>query len=133
MGLFGGDSSSNSYSTNTTIATDKRMVIDNGLGVTSDSSTVNVTTLDAGLVGKALETVSAADAVAGDGFARLLGLADKLFSSAGQSLDTVQAGALAQVGALKSAVNDASGKLDQKTIVMLAAAAVAVFYFMRKG
>lgn len=126
----GSSSSSSNATTTTTYTTDKRMVVDQGIGITSDSSTVHVESMDAGIVNKALDTVAAADATAGEGFMRLLGLADKLFEGAGSMIETTQATALA---ATQTAANDAKGAVDQKTIIILAGAAVAAFAFMRKG
>jgi len=52
----GGDSSSSSSQATTTTNLDKRQVVDNGaLGVSSDSSTVNVTVLDNGAIAQAID------------------------------------------------------------------------------
>lgn len=130
--VCGGGGSSSSTSS-TTQNTDKRIAVDTGVGISSDSSTVTVNTLDSGIVTKALDTVSAADATNGQGFTQLLGLADKLFTGAGDSLKASQATTLAQIGALNTATNDAKGSVDQKTIIVLAVAgAAAAFAFARK-
>lgn len=53
---FGGDSSSSSSNSTSTTNVDKRQVVDGqGLGVSSDSSTVNVTQTDGGSVKNALD------------------------------------------------------------------------------
>lgn len=53
---FGGDSSSETKNTTSTTNTDKRQVVDgNGLGVSSDSSTVNVNQLDGGAIAGAFD------------------------------------------------------------------------------
>lgn len=127
----GGGSSSSTSSTTTNI--DKRLALESGVGISSDQSTVTVNTLDAGIVDKALQTVQLADATSGQGFSQLLALTDKLFTGAGQALQTTQATTLAQVGALNQAQNDARGAVDQKTIIVLAVAgAAAAFAFSRK-
>lgn len=129
----GGGSSSSSSNTTTTNTTDKRMVVDTGVGVSTEHSTVNVTTLDAGIVNKALDTVAAADATAGEGFGKLLTLADKLFDAGGKLVENTSATALQAVDAANTARNDAEGRIDQKTILILAAAGVAAAYAMKKG
>lgn len=131
--VCGGGGGSSSSTASTTTNTDKRIAISDGIGISSDSSTVNVQTVDAGIVTKALETVNMADATNGQGFQALLGLADKLFTTADGTLKTTQATTLAQVGALNTAQNDAKGSIDQKTIIVLAVAgAAAMFAFKRK-
>lgn len=128
----GGSSSSSQSSSTTTTNTDKRLVVDGGsLGISSDSSTVNVQTLDAGIVNKALETVAAADATAGEGFDRLLQLTENLFDAGGKLLENNATTTLAQLEQLNTARNDTQGKIDQKTIVVLVAGAVAVAWAMR--
>lgn len=120
----GGSSSSSSSSTNNT---DKRITQQSGVALTVDGSTVNVTnqSVDSEIVGAALDTVTTGNALANDSFVRMLGLADKLFTGAGQALNSSQQTTLAQVGALSSAQNDAKGAIDQKTMIILAAAGVA--------
>lgn len=130
-GKGGSSSSSQSSSTNTT-NTDKRLVVDGGsLGISSDSSTVNVQTMDAGIVNKALETVAAADATAGEGFDKLLQLTESLFDAGGKMLENNATTTLAQLEQLNTARNDTQGKIDQKTIVVLVAGAVAVAWALR--
>lgn len=128
----GGSSSSSQSSSTTTTNTDKRLVVDGGsLGISSDSSTVNVQTLDAGIVNKALETVAAADATAGEGFDKLLQLTESLFDAGGKLLENNATTTLAQLEQLNTARNDTQGKIDQKTIVVLVAGAVAVAWALR--
>lgn len=126
----GGGGSSSSQSS-TTQNTDKRIAVEQGIGISSDSSTISVQALDAGIVGQALETVQLADATAGDGFNRLLGLADKLFATGSKVLETGQATTLAQVGALSQAQTDAKGNINQNTMVILAIAGVAAAYALK--
>jgi Tfp pilus assembly major pilin PilA len=128
----GGGSSSSASNTSTTTSTttlntDKRITQQSGVAMTVDGSTVNVTnqSVDKDIVNKALDTVTTGNALQNDGFVKMLGLADKLFATADSTLKSTQATTLAQVGALTSAQNDAKGAIDQKTIVILAAAGVA--------
>lgn len=129
----GGGSSSSSSNQTITETTDKRMVVDTGIGISSDSSTISVQALDAGIVNKALETVAAADATAGEGFTKLLTLADKLFDAGGELIENTSGTAMQAVQMASSAQNDAQGKIDQKTILILAAAGVAAAYAFKKG
>ena len=122
----GGGGSSSSSTSSTTQNYDKRVAVETGVGLSSDSSTVTVNTLDAGIVQKALDTVATADATAGQGFNQLLTLADKLFTTGSKVLETGQATTLAQVSALNATAADAKGTIDQKTMIVLAVAGAAV-------
>lgn len=124
--LFKGSSSSSSVAT-TTVAntTDKRMVVDTGVGISSESSTVNVTTLDAGIVNKALDTIRQNDAGLGEGFTKLLGLAEMLFKDGSDLIESTQTASLAQLETINSAANDKTGAIDQKTIIVLGIAGAA--------
>lgn len=130
MGGGGGSSSSNSSTTQTT---DKRMVVDQGIGISSDSSTVTVNALDGEIVKKALDTVAAADATAGVGFTQLLGLADKLFTGAGNMIEKTQNSSLAALENINAAAADQAGTINQKTMIVLAVAAAGAFVLSRKG
>lgn len=129
----GGGGSSSSSSSSTTTNVDKRMVVDQGIGISSDSSTVTVEALDAGIVEKALDTVAAADATAGAGFEKLLNLADGLFKAGGKLVEQTSETAMAAVGAVQTAQNDMKGAIDQKTLVILAVAGVGAAYLLKKG
>ncbi len=123
-----GSSSSKSASTSnvTTTTTDKRQVVDGGsVGVTADHSTVNVQTIDAGIVKEALDTVKASDATNGEGFEKLLDLASNLFDKGGALIEKTQDATLAQIESVNSAANDRQGSIDQKTVVVLAVAGAA--------
>lgn len=134
--MGGKSSSSNSalYSTATTNNNiDRRQVVAEGaFGLASDNSTISITnnSLDAGIVNKALDVVSQSDATNGDGFARLLNLADKIIVGAGDILTTTQATTQKQLEMINTAANDKSGQIDQKTIMVAVgvAGAVAVAY-----
>lgn len=125
---MGGKSSSKAATTTNTTAVDKRLVVDgNSVGISAEGSNVTVNTLDAGIVGKALDTVQAADATNGEGFDKLLGLADKLFTQGGELISNTSQATLQQVAALNTAQNDQKGAIDQKTIMVLGiAGAVAI-------
>jgi len=121
----GGGSKSSSSSATTTTNTDKRIAVESGIGISSDSSTVTVEALDGAIVQKALDTVQAADATAGQGFSQLLGLADKLFTGAGEVISSTQNASLKQLETLNTAANDSKGTIDQKTMIVLAVAGAA--------
>ncbi len=129
----GGGSSSSSSTATTTQNTDKRIAVEQGIGISSDSSTVTVQALDAGIVSKALDTVASSDATAGAGFTQLLTLADKLFTGAGAVIEKTQDTALAQIGSLNASANDARGTIDQKTMIVIAVAGAAAYALSRKG
>lgn len=136
----GGGGSSNSSNQTTTQNTDKRLVVDSGIGISSDSSTVTVNSLDAGIVGQALNTVQLADATNGQGFGQLLSLADKLFVGAGNLVAGTQQASLSMAEATQKATNTAyqnataekSGTLDNKTIMILGVAAAAAMVMKGK-
>lgn len=121
----GGGSSSSSTST-TTHTTDKRLVVDAGIGISSDASTVTVNALDAGIVNKALDTVAGADAVAGQSFDKLLTLADKMFTQGFDTVSTQQE----QVSAFAA---DVRGTIDGKTMMVLAVVAAVAFIGSKKA
>lgn len=130
----GGGGSSSSSSSSTTLNTDKRITQQSGVALTVDGSTVNVTnqSVDKDIVNAALDSVNTGSVLANDSFVRMLGLADKLFTGAGQALQNTQQTTLAQVGALTTAQNDAKGSIDQKTMIILAAAGVAGLAFISR-
>lgn len=129
----GGKSSSSSSSTTTTNNIDRRQVVaEGGIGLASDGATINVETIDAGIVKAALETVRADDATNGAGFTQLLTLADKLFSGAGEVINKTQDTALGQIAALNTVANDAEGRIDQKTIIIGGAVALGALYILKK-
>lgn len=131
----GGGGKSSSSTSNKTTNIDRRQVVDTGsIGISSDNSTVYIESTDAGIVTKALETVAAADATAGEGFDKLLTLADRLFDAGGAILDKTSETSMAAVAAVNTARNDAQGSIDQKTLVILGAVGLGAVYFMnRKG
>lgn len=98
MGGGGGGSSSSSSTSSNTTNLDKRLVVDGGsVGVSSDSSTVNVSALDGGAIDKAgtvtmaaLSTVQANDAIQGQNLGQVIGLAGDLFKGGFEALKTSQ-------------------------------------------
>ena len=137
LGMGGKDASSNSQANTTTSTsnTDRRQVVAEGaFGFASDNASININnqTIDAGIVEKALDTVAGSDAINGQGFNQLLTLADKLFTGAGAMIGKTQESALAQVEALNTVANDSKGKIDQKTVIVLAGAAALAVMGMNK-
>lgn len=127
------DASTKSTATQTTTTNniDRRQVVAEGaMGIAADGATVNIQALDAGIVNRALDAVSAADATAGQGFNNLLALADRLFEGGASVLDKTASTTLAQVAALNTASNDATGSIDQKTLVILGGVALGAAYFL---
>lgn len=130
-GLCKGSKSASSTTTNTTVV-DKRMVVDGGgVGVSAENSKVTINSLDADIVGKALDTVKAADATNGEGFEGLLSLADKLFDKGAALVETSQNTALSQIEAINAASADKEGTIDQKTMIVLAVAGAAALVLSR--
>lgn len=129
----GGGGSSKSATTTTTNNIDRRQVVDTGIGISSDSSTVYVEALDAGIVQKALDTVAAGDAISGEGFEKLLSLTERLFDAGGAILDKTADTTMQAVQAVNTARNDAVGSIDQKTLIIMAAAGLGVAYLLKKG
>lgn len=137
----GGSESSNET---TTQNIDKRLVVDSGIGISSDSSSVNVTALDAGAINEAFEFANAnvelmksADALQGQTAAQLLGLTDRVFTEAFKVLDK-NASLVQSSGKLVSdAWDNAKGEGSTKTFlaygVIAAVALVAVRSFGKGG
>jgi hypothetical protein len=94
----GGSSSSSSSTSTTTNSVDKRQVVDNGaVGVSSDSSTVNVTYMqtDYGSIANALNLAKSSSDTVYKGLVEVLGLAkdsvslsQKTLTSAGQAVQS---------------------------------------------
>lgn len=132
MAKGGSPTSSNAT---TTQNTDKRLVVNDGVGISSDTSTVNVTSttnaLDADIVTAALDTVKSSDATNGEGFTKLLELADGLFSGAGDVIAKTQDTTLGQIAALNTTANDSKGSIDQKTLIIIVAGAAVAIYALK--
>jgi hypothetical protein len=122
------ESSSSANQTTTTNNIDKRIVTERGL-IATEGATVNYTGLDADIVGKALDTVQINDAQNGEGFTKLLSLADKVISGTGELLNKGQDQVLQ---AAQSVQAEKQGSIDQKTIMILGVAAAAAFAVSRR-
>ena len=130
---MGGGSSSSSSNATTTKNTDKRLVVsDSGIGLSSDSSTVNITTSDQGSIQGALDIVRGSnDALqanyenllvgTGQAFSGILSLAEKAMAGGFGSLDKSQGNVAALVDTAQS-----KGTLDNRTITILGISAAVV-------
>lgn len=125
----GGGSSSSSATTTQTTSTDKRMVVDNGVGVSSDSSTVTVNALDLGAIGKAFDFATAAGGTVAGTMDKVLGLADVILKG---SIDAVKGTNAVVSQAYETAKNTSTGSIDQKTMIVLAVAGAVAFVASRK-
>lgn len=145
MGLLSSSKSSASSSTSTQ-TTDKRIVADGASTVESidrsniatgnainlsarsdgknSSTRINITQTDYGAVDAALQFAGkTVDAVAGQGFAALLDLADGLF----ERTSAAQADAMGAVSAAYAQADaDKAGSIDNRTLLILAAVAAVV-------
>lgn len=137
MGLLSLGSSS-SKTNQQTYNNDHRVVADGGsIGLSGNGSTFEVT--DGGIVARALDTVDRnlklVNDSAGDGYASLLGLTERLFKDNSERA-TAMAGTVEKnvIEAYRNASADASSTIDNRTIVVLglAAAAVVGFIYMKR-
>ncbi|MCK9991397.1 MAG: hypothetical protein RugAbin2_02411 [Rugosibacter sp.] len=120
-----GGSKSSSSSSNQTINTDKRLVVDGGgVGVSSDSSTVNVTQTDLGAIGRAFDFATTSGANVVTTLDKVLGIADTVLKG---SLASVQSTNSVVSQAYETAKNTTSGAIDQKTMIVMAIAGAVVF------
>ncbi len=132
---MGGSSKSSSSSNQTTTTTniDRRQVIgEGGIGLASDGATINVESIDGGIVKAALDVVKANDVTAGAGFEALLGLADKLLVGAGEVINKQQETTVKQIDQINTAAADAKGFIDNKTLVILAVVGAGVMIARNK-
>ncbi len=122
---------SSSSTTSKTAQTDQRIANDSGIAVSGSDNAITVTTLDEGIVNKALDTVQVADAINADTFNSLLKVADGLFTKGEKLIGQTQS---AVADAYSQAQTDAKSTIDNRTIVVLgvAAAGVAAAYALRK-
>lgn len=134
---FGGDSSSSS--SQTTNNYDKRVVTNDGFGLSGDSNNVALTTTttnnitDAGIVKRGLDTVddtitralnsiNVNNATNAEGFQSLLNAADSLWNRGEKLIGQTQQSV---ADAYRTAQTDAKGTIDNKTIIVLAVAGAA--------
>lgn len=128
----GGGSSSSNQTTTQNI--DKRLVVDSGIGISSDSSTLHVTALDGGAVNSAfefatknLDLMKSADALQGQTAQQLLGLVDRVFDSSFKVLDKNSDIVKASGSMVATAYDNAKGEGDAKRLVAYGViAAVAI-------
>lgn len=106
------------------------MVVDQGIGISSDSSSVYVNALDGDIVKHALDTVKASDAIAGEGFGKLLDLTGKVFDVGS---GVIKAGQQMTADAYQTAQAEKSGSIDNKTIMILGIAGAAAWAFSKAG
>lgn len=143
---FGGGSESSS----STQQVDRRNAVGNGgFGITGDGSSINSTSntyiqsVDREIVSRALDSVDISSAENRQGFESLLeqsgGMFEKLVDTGREMFNTTQ-GLIGQTqqsvaDAYSMAQTDAKGTIDNRTIIVLALAGVAVVVLMaqRKG
>jgi hypothetical protein len=108
-----------SQTTTTTTSNDKRIVADAQATVLSmdnaEGAIFNITQ----------------DATNGEGFGRLLDLAEGLFVGGGQMVQSMANSTQDSLEKINTAANDKEGAIDQKTILILACAGAAAVYFAK--
>jgi hypothetical protein len=129
LGGGGGSTSSASNQATTTNNTDKRIASSGGVTISAEGSNVNVQSVDKDIVNRAFDTVQISDAQNGEGFGKLLSLADKIISGGGELLTKGQDQVLQ---AAQSVQAEKAGSIDQKTIMILGVAAAAAFAMSRR-
>lgn len=133
---FGG--SSKSSSSNTTSNYDKRVAVQDGFGLSGDNNTVQM--LDGGAidqafkfsgetVSRALDSVDSNNATLGAGYESLIDASREIFNS-GQNLIGQTQKAVAD--AYGNAQADKAGTIDNRTLIVLAAAGAATLFFITR-
>jgi hypothetical protein len=129
MGQSGSTSQANQ--TTKTENIDKRLVNESGIALSAEGSTISINnkmeSIDAEIAKAAFDFASGADAVSGEGFNKLLSLADKVITGGAELVTKSQDMSLS---AMAAAQNDSKGAIDQKTMIMLSAAAVVAVVAM---
>jgi hypothetical protein len=131
--IYGGGGSSSSSSSNSTTTTniDKRQVNDNGaVGVTSDSSTVNVSVLDNGAIDKAIDLAKSGTTGAYQGISELLGFAKDVIKLQDESAKLISKSA-ENVGDAYQTANEMSSGQKQLATVGLVVAGVVGFVALK--
>ena len=135
--IYGGGSSSSkssSSSSTTTVNTDRRQVVDGGsVGVSSDSSTVNVEMTDQGAVKSAIDLVRDSGAAAYLAYSDLLNATVTLGTQANKAIQssTDLAGAVTQA---QTGATEAEKEEEQKKQFMIyGGIAIATYLAVRKG
>jgi len=119
---FGGGGGSATTSSNTTTQnTDKRLVAsDSAIGISSDNSTINLSTTDQGAIAASFDFAKSANVLAEEKYQDLL-------AATGNTLSGVLGGIAAQQNFIAATTADAKGTIDNKTIMVVAGiGAVAV-------
>lgn len=145
----GGDSESSQSSSNY----DQRVAVQDGIGLSGSSgNTISVQTVDAQIVGKALDSVNVSNALGADNFSKLLKTSGDMFGQSLKSNESVYSQSLnamtkvfnegqgligqtqkAVADAYSMAQNDKAGTIDNRTIIVLAVAGAAALVAMNKG
>ena len=79
-----------SSSSNASNQTDKRIAQESGAAISGDGSSITINSVDGGIVARALDSVDASNATAGEGFTQLLGAAKELFNKGESLIGTTQ-------------------------------------------
>lgn len=124
----GGDSDSQQSTSNE----DNRVAVQDGLGLSaSNGNTLNYSITDGGIVKDALNAVNISTAVNGEGFTKLLDVAENMFNRSEGLIGQTQKSV---ADAYSQAQTDAKGTIDNRTITVIAVAGMAAFaYANRKG
>jgi len=123
----GGDSESSQSSSNY----DQRVAVQDGIGLSGSSgNTISVQTVDAQIVGKALDSVNVSNALGADNFSKLLEVGKEMFNTSQGLIGQTQK---AVADAYGQAQNDKAGTIDNRTIIVLAVAGAAALVAMNKG
>lgn len=103
---------------------DNRVAVQDGIGLSySSGNTINVETLDAEIVGKALDSVNVSNALNSDNFTKLLDVQKDMFNTSQGLIGQTQQ---AVADAYSQAQTDAKGTIDNRTMIVLGIAAAAV-------
>lgn len=120
----GGGSKSSQSSANY----DQRVAVQDGIGLSASSgNTISVQTVDAEIVGKALDSVNIGNALGAEGFLKLLDVQKEMFNTSQGLIGQTQK---AVADAYGQAQNDKAGTIDNRTIIVLAVAGAAALVAM---
>lgn len=151
-----GGGGSRSSSAQSTSNEDRRVAVQDGIGVSGNSNALELTSitnvLDGGAikeafgfakdatgaalastentVGRALDSVDASNATLGQGYELLLNTADRLFERGGDLIEQTQS---AVASAYTRAQDSAKGTIDNRTIIVLAVAGAAAAVIATRG
>lgn len=128
---------SSSKSSQASSNTDNRVAVQDGIGLSASSgNTISVTTVDAEIVGnaldsvgKALDSVNISSALGAEGFAKLLETSKDMFNTSQGLIGQTQK---AVADAYGQAQNDKAGTIDNRTIIVLAVAGAAALVAMNQ-